>query len=72
LLHTWTSWHRQDGTSCDELKELGGWKTWFMVNRYEKFATEHLAKIASRLVQFGNNKVIDLSRISHVEHEKRV
>ena len=24
LRHTWTSWHRQAGTSCDELKDLGG------------------------------------------------
>lgn len=24
LRHTWASWHRQAGTSCDELKELGG------------------------------------------------
>ena len=22
--HTWASWHRQAGTSCDEPKDLGG------------------------------------------------
>ena len=27
LRHTWASWHRQAGTSCDELKDLGGWKS---------------------------------------------
>jgi integrase len=26
LRHTSASWHRQAGTSCDELKDLGGWK----------------------------------------------
>ena len=26
LRHTWASWHRQADTSCDELKELCGWK----------------------------------------------
>ena len=38
LRHTWASWHRQNGTSCDELKELGGWKSRSMVDRYAKFA----------------------------------
>jgi integrase len=49
LRHTWASWHRQAGTSCDELKDLGGWKTRSMVDRYAKFATEHLAAAASRI-----------------------
>ena len=34
LRHTWASWHRQAGTSCDELKDLGGWKSRQMVDRY--------------------------------------
>jgi integrase len=37
LRHTWASWHRQAGTSCDELKDLGGWKSRVMVERYAKF-----------------------------------
>jgi integrase len=49
LRHTWASWHRQAGTSCDELKELGGWKSRVMVDRYAKFASEHLASAASRI-----------------------
>ena len=49
LRHTWASWHRQAGTSCDELKELGGWKSRKMVDRYAKFATEHLAVAAKRI-----------------------
>lgn len=52
LRHTWASWHRQAGTSCDELKDLGGWKSRVMVDRYAKFATEHLAAAASR-IQFN-------------------
>jgi len=24
LRHTWASWHRREGTTCDELKDLGG------------------------------------------------
>jgi integrase len=49
LRHTWASWHRQAGTSVDELKELGGWKSRVMVDRYAKFATDHLAAAASRI-----------------------
>lgn len=49
LRHTWASWHRQAGTSCDELKDLGGWKSRVMVDRYAKFATEHLSVAAARI-----------------------
>jgi len=49
LRHTWASWHRQAGTSCDELKDLGGWKSRVMVDRYAKFATENLAVAAARI-----------------------
>jgi integrase len=49
LRHTWASWHRQAGTSCDELKDLGGWKSRVMVDRYAKFATEHLTAAAARI-----------------------
>ncbi len=49
LRHTWASWHRQAGTSCDELKDLRGWKSRVMVERYAKFATEHLLSAASRI-----------------------
>ncbi len=49
LRHTWASWHRQAGTSCDELKELGGWKSREMVDIYAKYATEHLAVAATRI-----------------------
>jgi integrase len=66
LRHTWASWHRQMGTSCDELKELGGWKSRSMVDRYAKFATEHLASAASRIESDRGGNVVTLSRFSHV------
>lgn len=49
LRHTWASWHRQAGTSCDELKDLGGWKSRQMVDRYAKFASENLMVAAARI-----------------------
>ncbi|MGH6627089.1 MAG: tyrosine-type recombinase/integrase [Burkholderiaceae bacterium] len=67
LRHTWASWHRQAGTSCDELKDLGGWKSRTMVDRYAKFATENLLSAASRIERGGEGRnVVDLSRFCHV------
>jgi integrase len=73
LRHTWASWHRQAGTSTDELKDLGGWKSRVMVDRYAKFATENLAAAASRIESVGAGaNVIDLtSRFPHGADLKR-
>lgn len=43
LRHTWASWHVQRGTPLYVLKELGGWKTLEMVQKYAHLASEHLA-----------------------------
>lgn len=67
LRHTWASWHRQAGTSCDELKELGGWKSRQMVDRYAKFAAEHLAAAASRIENGRGGNVVELARFRHVQ-----
>jgi len=58
LRHTWASWHRQAGTSCDELKELGGWKSRVMVDRYAKYATEHLEVAAARIENGRGGNVV--------------
>jgi len=60
LRHTWASWHRQAGTSCDELKDLGGWKSRSMVDRYAKFATEQLTVAASRIESRRVANVVDI------------
>jgi integrase len=65
LRHTWASWHRQAGTSCDELKELGGWKSRVMVDRYAKYATEHLAAAAARIESERGGNVVPMSRFPH-------
>jgi integrase len=72
LRHTWASWHRQAGTSTDELKDLGGWKSRVMVDRYAKFATEHLSAAASR-IESGRPRgnVVALSRYVFATVEKR-
>ena len=49
LRHTWASWHVQNGTSLQELMELGGWSSFEMVLRYAHLAGEHLKLAASRV-----------------------
>lgn len=66
LRHTWASWHRQAGTSCDELKDLGGWKSRQMVDRYAKFATENLLAAASRIERQRDADELEMARSRHV------
>lgn len=71
LRHTWASWHRQVGTSCDELKDLGGWKSRQMVDRYAKFATENLTVAAARIEQkIGENVVPFVTFLSRPQKTK--
>jgi len=49
LRHTWASWHVMNGTSLQELMELGGWKSYEMVLRYAHLAPEHLSSAAKRI-----------------------
>jgi len=54
----------RSGTSGDELKDLGGWKSRVMVDRYAKYATEHLAVAASRIESLRGGIVIQLPTFS--------
>lgn len=58
LRHTWASWHVQNGTSMQELMELGGWSSQEMVLRYAHLSSEHLRHIAQRIEsKFGSELV---------------
>ncbi len=46
LRHTWASWHVQRGTPLMVLRELGGWETVAMVQKYAHLAPSHLAQHA--------------------------
>ena len=52
LRHTWASWHVQNGTPLNVLKELGGWADLTMVLRYAHLSSEHLNGYA------GNAKLV--------------
>jgi integrase len=49
LRHTWASWHVQNGTSLQELQQLGGWSSFEMVLRYAHLSGEHLRDAANRI-----------------------
>ena len=57
LRHTWASWLVQRGVPLLALKEMGGWESLEMVQRYAHLATEHLqshADILDTISQFGH------------------
>lgn len=49
LRHTWASWAVQSGVRIEELRELGGWKTLSMVQRYSHLSPGHLAEVAAKI-----------------------
>jgi integrase len=49
LRHTWASWHVQNGTSLQELQQLGGWASFEMVLRYAHLSSNHLKNAAERI-----------------------
>ncbi len=51
LRHTWASWHVQRGTPLQVLKELGGWETMEMVQRYAHLSAGHLAQWVAPLTE---------------------
>jgi len=62
LRHTWASWHVQNGTPLNVLKDLGGWADIKMVLKYAHLSAEHLAEYANNsknnvtnLLQSENN-----------------
>lgn len=58
LRHTWASWHIQNGTSLQELQQLGGWSSFEMVLRYAHLSGDHLRKAANRIctgININNN-----------------
>jgi len=56
LRHTWASWHVQRGTPLHVLKELGGWETMEMVQRYAHQSATHLAAwVTSHTGSAANN-----------------
>lgn len=67
LRHTWASWHVQNGTPLNVLKDLGGWADIQMVLKYAHLSAEHLqgyagnakpSKVVTNLLQSQQSKKI--------------
>lgn len=54
--HTWASWHVQRGTPLDVLKELGGWATLEMVQKYAHLASSHVERWAGNVARNRSQK----------------
>lgn len=57
LRHTWASWHAMEGTPIPALKELGGWQTLSMVQRYTHLAPDHLRQYAGNAGRFQRHRL---------------
>lgn len=67
LRHTWASWHVQNGTTLQELMELGGWHSYEMVLRYAHLKADHLTDCAEKLgtnMSQPENSLIEMD-VSH-------
>ena len=64
LRHTWASWHVQNGTSLQELQQLGGWSSFEMVLRYAHLSGDHLRSAANKINGMGlAREVVSVSRL---------
>lgn len=69
LRHTWASWLVQNGVSLYALKELGGWQTLEMVQRYAHLAPEHLVKDAIKIDSIMTGDCHNLGTVNKSEEE---
>lgn len=65
LRHTWASWHAQSGTPLMVLKEMGGWETLEMVQKYAHFSGQHLTKYSEH-VTISTQSKNEASQKSHL------
>jgi integrase len=62
LRHTWASWHVQARTPLMVLKELGGWETIQMVQKYAHLAPSHLAAHANSVKIWSRSPARELQK----------
>ena len=60
LRHNWASRHAESGTDLLAIKELGGWKTLEMVQRYTHPSLSYLSQQANNIVKEKNEKEVTL------------
>lgn len=65
LRHTWATWHAMSGTPIHVLKELGGWKTLRMVERYYHLADSFTAQYAQNVSLVAVSQNVHVGRTAH-------
>ena len=65
LRHTWASWHVQNGTSLQELQQLGGWSSFEMVLRYAHLSSDHLRDAAERITRVSGEKILSNANLEN-------
>lgn len=71
LRHTWASWLVQSGVSLLALKEMGGWETLEMVQRYAHLSAGHLSEHASKIDTILNRNVTNMAQEENVIYMNR-
>lgn len=68
LRHTWASWHVQSGTPLMVLKELGGWRTIEMVQKYAHLSATHLAPFVGNVAFLNTHATLGLPQPTPLLH----
>ena len=72
LRHTWASWHVQSGTPLMALKELGGWETIEMVQKYAHLNANHLLEYTNHVKFTSNLLLISHNRTAENDEEEKI
>ncbi|AUQ40629.1 hypothetical protein NJ56_00925 [Yersinia ruckeri] len=67
LRHTWASWLVQAGVPLTVLREMGGWESIEMVQRYAHLAPRHLSAHAKQIDNIFNGHVPNSSQLDNLE-----
>jgi integrase len=71
LRHTWASWLVQSGVSLLALKEMGGWESLEMLQRYAHLAASQLASNANKLDAILQLNGTNTAQPDNVEYLRR-
>lgn len=72
LRHTWASWHVQSGTPLMVLKELGGWETIEMVQKYAHLNADHLLEYTNHVKLTSNSFFINQNRVAENDEQEDI
>lgn len=71
LRHTWAAWHTLQGTPPIVLKELGGWSSLSMVERYAHLNPGHLSAWANNAVPYKSRHTRTKKRVKSKRKQSR-